>query len=136
MASGPVNHPLSLLKGLPARYAPVNPAPYQEGLNVLLPLLKATKKDLTTEVVIRTDGDHHALRITVEACCSSTEDLMPLIRPTQVFFERVRDLSPKVDRLIIKGGGYEVLVRKEDVLEVFLERLDAAGLAARAQRLM
>lgn len=134
--AAPGSHPLTLLKTASARYAPVNPAPYQEGLNVLAPLLKATKKEVTADLVIRTDGDHHALRLTVDKCCSTTEDLLPLIRPTQVFFERVREVSPKVERLLIKGGGFEVLIKREDVLEVFLERLDADGLAARAQRLM
>lgn len=115
-------------------YAPVNPSPYQPGLDAVAPLLRAQHKDTRTEIVIRTDGHHHALRVLIPRKYARPEELVPAFKGTMAFFEAVRAVTPKVDRVMVSGEGFEVMATFDDVLDLFLERIDERGFVGRLKR--
>lgn len=122
-----------------AQYAPIDPAPWKAAIDSAIALGSKHASSLKADVVIRTDGGHHALRLHARVPkYAAPVDLAPLFRSTVVFFEQARAIEPKVDRVIIivdaSGGTTQLLANRADVLELFQDRLDAASFAKKLVR--
>lgn len=122
-----------------AQYAPVDPAPWKSALDSAVALAQKHAPGLRADVVIRTDGQHHALRMRANLPkYQKPEDLVPLFRDTVVFFEQARAIEPKVDRALViveaPSGVTQILAARADVLELFQDRLDAAAFVKKLSR--
>jgi hypothetical protein len=124
-----------------AHYAPVDPTPWKGALESSAALAQKHATNVRTDVVIRTDGSHHAVRMRVAIARFDKPDaLIPLFRSTVVFFEQARNIRPKVERALItvESGSTTAtfLATRSDVLDLFQERTDAAGFIRRLVRVL
>jgi hypothetical protein len=124
-----------------AQYAPIDPLPWKSAIDSAIALGGKHASSLKGDIVIRTDGGHHALRLRANVPkYSAPVDLAPLFRATVVFFEQARSIEPKVDRVMIvveaAGGTTQLLANRADVLELFQDRLDALAFSKKLVRVM
>ncbi|MCK6547178.1 hypothetical protein L6R52_15110 [Myxococcota bacterium] len=139
----PVKAPtgLAALTTVEAQYAPVDPLPWKGAIDASLALAQRHAQNVRGDVVIRIDGGHHALRLKITSPrFDDPADLVPLFRSTVIFFEQARTITPKVERVLvtIEGGAapIQIVAQRNDVLELFQERLDAASFVKRLVRVM
>ncbi len=133
-AKAPANSPAALaVAGV--KYAPVNPAPWQEGLQAIAPLVAKRAPGAQTDMLIRTDGGQHALRIRLARPARNLEALLPVFRTAVVFFERTRGIQPAALKVVVVSGGVSVLADKAAVMQLFLAQVDAVGFISQLTRL-
>jgi hypothetical protein len=133
--------PAANMPSVRAQYAPIDPTPWRAALESAAALAAKHAPNLKADVVIRTDGQHHALRLkAVLPKYQNPTELVPLFRSTVVFFEQARSIEPKVDRVVVvveaASGVTQILATRADVLELFQDRLDAAGFVKKLVRVL
>lgn len=133
-APAPLARGFAALPMAPGKYAPVNPAAWQGGIDAVAPLLSKRAPGATTDMQIRTDGRFHALRITLAKPVKGPEELVPVFRSTVVFFEQTRQVKPAPEQVVVVSGDVSVVADKAAIMDLFLERLDEAAFVARLQR--
>ena len=118
------------------RFAPIDPTPYQLGIDAALPLVKKhAGKTASASMSIRSDGRYRALRIDVPRSITATEELVPMFEATVLFFEQTRGVQGGADRVIIATKDYEVMGAKADIFDLFVNKIDARAFVARLQRI-
>jgi hypothetical protein len=118
----------------------VDAAPWKAALDALAQLLRAQDPSARLDIVIRTDGQHHAVRITRRVSKpSELEALVALFRSTVPFFDQVRDTKPEVDEVLLieerPAGPIQVLGQRRDVVDLFIDRIDAKKFVERLAEL-
>ena len=86
-------------------------------------------------MLIRTDGRHHAVRIQLSKPKRRLTDLVAVFRSAVVFFESTRAVKPTADQVVVVSGKVSVIADKAAVMDLFLDRVDAAGFIARLSKL-
>jgi hypothetical protein len=124
-----------------AQYAPVDSTPWKDAIELALALAQKHAPNVKGDIVIRTDGGHHALRLRANLPkYSNPAELAPIFRATVVFFEQARSLDTKVDRVLLvvesSAGTTQLLAARTDVLELFQDRIDAAAFVKKLVRVL
>lgn len=137
----PQSGALAAMPSAEAQYAPVDATPWRDAIESVLALAGKHAQGAKGDVVIRTDGQHHALRIRVSLPkFDNADQLIPVFRSTVVFFEQARNVTPRVERVLVTvdgpGGPITILAQKNDVLELFQERVDPPTFLKRLVRIM
>jgi hypothetical protein len=133
--SRPGQTPVSALQVTTGVYAPVSADAHRSGINAVKPLLSGPLKDARLGVVIRTDGRHHALKVIAPGRVANVEALVPSLKSMVVFFENTRTVKPSVTYVLIDAGGTLILASKDDVFDLFLERIGVTEFVGRLRRL-
>lgn len=132
--AGPPSRPEDLPVAA-GKYAPVNPQPWTAGTEAIAPLLSKRAPGAQTDMMIRTDGRFHALRVTLARPAARLSALLPVFRTAVVFFERTRAVSPVAEQVVVVSGDVSVLADKAAVMDLFLERIDGPAFLSRLTRL-
>lgn len=124
------------LKTAAVRYGPVDSTPYKEQIESLVRLLDKNYRGIGGEAVIRVDGSKRALKLRFAVKkFEGVGSLVPLFKNAVVFFERTRDVEPKLDEVLVlveaPEGATSVLAQKTDVFDLFVDRIDAQAFQSR-----
>lgn len=126
------------LAAIPAtrdRFNPIDPTPYQAGIDAAMPLIRKQASRVTASMAISTDGRHRALHLIVgKKRFRTAADLAPLFESTVVFFEQTRGVSPGVGRVLVETRDHVIVATKSDVFDLFVDKIDPQAFAARLRR--
>jgi hypothetical protein len=101
-----------------------------------LRLLDKNYRGIGGEAVIRVDGSKRALKLRFAVKkFEGVGSLVPLFKNAVVFFERTREVEPKLDEVLVlveaPEGTTSVLAQKTDVFDLFVDRIDAQAFQSR-----
>jgi hypothetical protein len=118
------------------RYAPVDPTPYKDPMESVLKLIERQYKGAQADALIRVDGGRRALRVRYATKrFEGVPSLLPLFKNMVVFFERTRDVEPKIDEVLVQvetaEGSVQVVAQRGDIFDLFVDKIDDAGFQAR-----
>jgi len=135
VASGPVVLTTGL-RTLSIRYAPVDPTPYKEPMESLLKLVDRQYKGAQADALIRVDGGRRALRVRFAVKkFEGVPALLPLFKKTVVFFERTREIEPRIEEVVVQveagDGSVQIVAQRGDVFDLFVDKIDNNGFIER-----
>lgn len=124
------------LRTVNVRYAPVDPTPYKDPMESVLKLIERQYKGAQADALIRVDGGRRALRVRYATKrFEGVPSLLPLFKNMVVFFERTRDVEPKIDEVLVQveaaDGTVQVVAQRSDIFDLFVDKIDDAGFQAR-----
>jgi hypothetical protein len=105
-------------------------------MDALVRLLEKTHKGITADALIRVDGQKRALRLKLPGKkFDGVGSLVPLFKNTVVFFERTREIEPKLDEVVVVAesadGAVTVMAQKGDIFDLFVDKIDAGAFQSR-----
>lgn len=116
------------------QYAPVSDASHRAGFSAVKPLLAGPLEGAKLGVVIRTDGRHHALHVKATKPLGSAVELAEALKSLVIFFENTRNSKPAVTYVLVESGADRILASRQDVFDLFLERVEPAAVVPRLRR--
>lgn len=124
------------LRTVSVRYGPVDPTPYKEPMESVLRLVERQYKGAQADALIRVDGGRRALRVRYATKrFEGVPSLVPLFKNMVVFFERTRDVEPKIDEILVQvesaEGTVQVVAQRGDIFDLFVDKIDEPGFIGR-----
>ena len=128
------------MKVITASFAPIAATPWQPHLKALESLLKKREPSMRVGVMIRSDGRKRALKLAFDAPDKPRpDDLVSYFQSTVIFFEQIRSVEPPIVQVFVEtsgpGGAQTLIASKNDILDLFVDRIDAETFISRLTRL-